>query len=73
MSEPFVLVTYLVMIANCLCPQPNHAPKWNEHAAEVREQKHSLGLELKVSLNIPEPKGRGNGTHSLRNAEVGEL
>lgn len=65
--------TYPVVISNTSCPQPQHAPEWDEDTEEIGDQEHGLCLEFEVPLNVPEPKCRGGRASGLCDAKVGEL
>lgn len=61
------------MVPNPFCPQPYHAPEWNEYREEVGDQEHGLGLDLEVPLKVPEPKERCCGTDRLGDPQVSQL
>lgn len=66
-------MTNPMVIPNAPRPQPQHPPQRYQHAEKVRDEKHALGADAKVPLDVPEAEGRHDGADGLRDAEVGDL
>ena len=39
---------------NLVCPQPEHAPEWDQNGNDVGHLEHAFGVDRLVLLNVPE-------------------